>query len=287
MIIMDSTFSVFLDNLLRFGLEYFGRYYGMYRGLVTNNADDKNRGRIKLKVPAVFGDEELSNWALPAFRSAGIDQAKGSSTEGNQYGEFWPPEEGDGVLVVFENGDPNYPMYVGGWYARDELHGDFHIEGSGKNAKPPTRRGWITKAGHKIILEDKDGEQSILVSWTNGTDTSNLLINKDATAKLDVKGKHFIHLKEDEVEIKLSEGAALKINGKDAGAVTVLGNGSVKAAIADHLEALYVKLKAKFDAFDAHVHPTGVGPSGPPNPMLMVPPWDAKINSNKLTFPDG
>ncbi len=273
---MAGTFAVFFDNLLRFGLEYFGRYYGMYRGLVTSNADDENRGRIKVKVPAVFGKEELTNWALPVFRSAG-----------NQYGEFWPPEDGDGVLVVFENGDANYPMYVGGWYANDELSSDFHIEGSGKSAKPPTRRGWITKGGHKILLEDKDGEQSVLVSWTDGTDTSSLLIDKDATVKLNVKDKHFIHLKEDEIEIKLSEGAALKINGKDAGATTVLGDGKVKATIADHMEALYTKLKSKFDAFDAHIHPTGMGPSGPPNPMLMAPPWDAKINSTKLVFPDG
>jgi len=276
----NDVFSNFLDNLLRFGLEYFGRFYGIYRGIVVSNKDEDGVGKIKVQVPAVKGKLELTSWAVPIFRFAGADKDDSSK----KYGEFYPPEEGDGVWVTFENGDPNYPMYIGGWWADNEIPDEF---ATSDKETSPTVRGVKTKGGHKILFNDEDGKQSVLVTWTDGTDESNLLIDKDATAKLDVKGKHFIHLKEDEIEIKLSDGAALKINGKDAGATTVLGDGGVKAAIADHLEALYVKLKSKFDAFDAHIHPTGVGPSGPPNPMLMAPPWDAKINSTKLTFPDG
>jgi hypothetical protein len=47
------------------------RYYGKYRGKVTNNLDPDNLGRIQVSVPAVFGDFTL-NWALPSVPYAGM-----------------------------------------------------------------------------------------------------------------------------------------------------------------------------------------------------------------------
>ena len=51
-----------------------GRYFGKYRGQVTDNNDPNNLGRIKAKVPRVLGDEE-SGWALPAFIYGGRKRA--------------------------------------------------------------------------------------------------------------------------------------------------------------------------------------------------------------------
>ena len=275
---MRDQFSRFMDNLLQFGLEYFGRFYGLYRGQVISNKDPDNQGRIKVTVPCI-GDHEIGDWAYPVMIHAGKDPDDASK----KYGEFWPPEEGDGVWVAFENGEPSIPLYLGGWYAREELYDDFVAEAD----QSPTARGWRTKGGHKIVLDDKAGEQTLTVSWTNGTDETKLFVNNDSTVLIDVKGKHSVHLKEDELEVRLSEGAAAKVVGKDSGATTTLGDGSVAAAIADHLQTFYNQIKAKLDAFDAHIHPTGVGPSGTPQPTIVAPPWDTKINSNKLKFPDG
>lgn len=246
-----------LSWLSEFGMEYFGRFYGLYRATVTDNKDDRNQGRIKVKCPAVNGDVELLEWAYPVFMAAG------------EHGEFWPPEEGDSVLVCFDHGDPQYPSYVGGWYAKDELDEDFHVEGSGDDTKSPTVRGWKTKGGHKILLDDKDGEEQITIKWNAGSDNSTVVINKDG------------------LNVKLSKGAGLKIEGKDANAVAVVGDGAVKAAVADHLETFWAQVKAKLDAHDAHVHPTSIGPSGPPNPPITAPSYDSKITSSKLKFPDG
>src|SRR5262249_57584304 len=49
------------------------RYFGKYRGLVTDNNDPNNLGRLRAKVPRVLGDEE-SGWALPAFIYGGANQ---------------------------------------------------------------------------------------------------------------------------------------------------------------------------------------------------------------------
>src|SRR5260370_25940886 len=50
-----------------------GRYYGKYRGQVSDNDDPLNLGRVKAKVPRLLGDEE-TGWALPAFPYGGKTQ---------------------------------------------------------------------------------------------------------------------------------------------------------------------------------------------------------------------
>jgi len=42
------------------------RFYGIYEGICTNNADPTNKNMIKLKVPQVLGDAE-TDWAKPCL----------------------------------------------------------------------------------------------------------------------------------------------------------------------------------------------------------------------------
>jgi hypothetical protein len=58
------------------------RYFGKYRGIATANDDTTNRGRVKVKVPSVYG-EELEIWAMPCLPYAG-----------NNVGVFMIPEAG-------------------------------------------------------------------------------------------------------------------------------------------------------------------------------------------------
>ena len=44
-------------------------YYGKYRGIVTENDDPQKQGRLKVKIPKLFGDEELE-WAYPCIQFA-------------------------------------------------------------------------------------------------------------------------------------------------------------------------------------------------------------------------
>ncbi len=80
------------------------KYYGKYRGMVVNNIDPMQIGRLMLQVPAVLG-EIPSSWAMPCF-----------PVTGHQMG-FWSiPQIGTGVWVEFESGDPDYPIWTGAWY---------------------------------------------------------------------------------------------------------------------------------------------------------------------------
>jgi uncharacterized protein involved in type VI secretion and phage assembly len=80
------------------------RYYGKYRGTVLNNIDPMQQGRIQVQVPDVLG-LSLSGWAMPCLPLAG-----------QQSGIFTVPAIGAGVWVEFERGDPDLPIWVGGFY---------------------------------------------------------------------------------------------------------------------------------------------------------------------------
>lgn len=79
------------------------RYYGKYRGMVINNIDLENRGRILVEVPDVL--PLTSSWALPCMPVTGI-----------QCGIYAVPTIGSRVWVEFEQGDPDYPIWVGGYW---------------------------------------------------------------------------------------------------------------------------------------------------------------------------
>lgn len=80
------------------------RYYGKYRGTVINNIDPEQRGRIMAMVPDVLGLTP-SSWAMPCVPMAG-----------KQQGVFMVPQIGAGVWIEFEQGDPDYPIWVGGFW---------------------------------------------------------------------------------------------------------------------------------------------------------------------------
>jgi uncharacterized protein involved in type VI secretion and phage assembly len=80
------------------------RHYGKYRGLVVNNVDPMQTGRLIVQVPDVLGEAE-SSWAMPCFPVAGTQMG------------FWSiPQVGTGVWVEFEQGDSDYPIWSGCWY---------------------------------------------------------------------------------------------------------------------------------------------------------------------------
>jgi uncharacterized protein involved in type VI secretion and phage assembly len=80
------------------------RYYGKYRGTVINVEDPMRIGRIMAEVPQVYGMLP-STWAMPCVSFAGI-----------QSGEWTVPPLGAGVWIEFEQGDPNYPIWTGGYW---------------------------------------------------------------------------------------------------------------------------------------------------------------------------
>ena len=76
-------------------------FYGKYRGMVLNNIDPLQQGRLQVQVPDVAGLIPAT-WAMPCVPVAGI-----------QNGMFALPIIGSGVWVEFEQGDADHPIWVG------------------------------------------------------------------------------------------------------------------------------------------------------------------------------
>jgi uncharacterized protein involved in type VI secretion and phage assembly len=85
------------------------KYYGVYRATVVNNVDPLLKGRILVQVLDAGGFTP-SSWAMPCVPFAG-----------RQSGTFVVPVIGSGVWVQFENGDPDYPVWTGGWWSEGEV----------------------------------------------------------------------------------------------------------------------------------------------------------------------
>jgi uncharacterized protein involved in type VI secretion and phage assembly len=80
------------------------KYFGIYRATVINNVDPMQLGRIMVTAPDAGGPTP-STWAMPCVPLAG-----------KQMGTFMVPQIGAGVWIQFEAGDPDRPVWTGGWW---------------------------------------------------------------------------------------------------------------------------------------------------------------------------
>jgi hypothetical protein len=149
------------------------RFYGKYRGLVVDNADPANLGRLTVKVPSVLGSNIVTGWALPCVPYGGdADQ-----------GFLFIPEKNAGVWVEFEEGDLEFPIWVGTYWSKPNQQSEApmpnNADGSEQSAvqDPPTRKIIKTKKGHTIQFEDKDKEEMVIIK--EGQNGQVITMNKD------------------------------------------------------------------------------------------------------------
>ncbi len=147
------------------------KYYGKYRGIVVDNKDPENLGRLKVKVPAVLGKDVVTGWAMPCLPFGGAPDQ----------GFFFIPEVKAGVWVEFEGGDLEYPIWVGTYWARPG--GQNEVPKPADTQKTPTRKIIRTKKGNSIEMEDKDNEEVIVILDANGNkitmDSNGVTIKSD------------------------------------------------------------------------------------------------------------
>lgn len=121
-------------------------FYGKYRGMVVENVDPERRGRIRAGVPDVFGDFE-SGWALPSLPAVSLAS-----------GIFTLPGIGASVWIEFEQGDPEFPIWSGGfWQTAAEVP---PLAALG----PPTQMVLQTALGNALCLDDEQGGASLQTS---------------------------------------------------------------------------------------------------------------------------
>jgi uncharacterized protein involved in type VI secretion and phage assembly len=114
-------------------------------GIVTNNRDDKNMGRVKVKFPTLENEE--SYWARMTTLGGGKDR-----------GFDCLPEIDDEVLVAFEHGDINRPYIIGSvWNGKDNPPENIKHSVTGNGKGKVRLRTFKTRVGHKMQFVDEDG----------------------------------------------------------------------------------------------------------------------------------
>ncbi|HEY9728560.1 MAG TPA: phage baseplate assembly protein V, partial [Chroococcales cyanobacterium] len=171
------------------------RIFGVVTGIVTNNQDPDNLGRVKVRFPWLTGgnsgrDTVESYWARIATPMAG-----------SKYGVYFLPEQDTEVLVVFEQGDVRFPYIIGGLW-------------NGKQIPPETNEkgrniGLIkTKSGHMIRLNDTGKSEKIEVIDSSG---NNMMVIDTPTNSITITAAKDITLSAPKGTIKL-DARSININ---------------------------------------------------------------------------
>jgi uncharacterized protein involved in type VI secretion and phage assembly len=187
-----------------------GRLLAVAPGVVTNNQDPDNLGRVKVSFPWLAEGEE-SAWARVVTPVAGA-----------QRGLFWLPEVGDEVLLAFEHGDPGRPYVLGGlWNGTDTPPTD---AGDGRDV-----RVLKSRSGHLVRLDDSSGAEKIEIVDKSGSNT--IVLDTAANTITLTSGKD-IQLKAPQgkilleaQEVQIGSSAATKVEA--SGSLTVQASGSL------------------------------------------------------------
>jgi hypothetical protein len=163
------------------------RYYGKYRGLVLENIDPEQKGRVVAQVADVLG-ETPSSWAMPCVPAAGI-----------QAGCFIVPPIGSQVWVEFEHGDPDYPIWTGGFWG---LAADVPVFATAPPAIPP---------GQNIVLQTS-GQNMLLLSDSAPSPATGGIVLKSASGAMIVVNETGIYISNGQGATITLIGPAVDIN---------------------------------------------------------------------------
>jgi uncharacterized protein involved in type VI secretion and phage assembly len=196
------------------------RFYGKYRALVVDNEDPENLGRLKVQVPSVLGSEVVSGWATPCVPHGGDANL----------GWLSIPEVGAGVWVEFEDGDLEFPIWVGTFWSAPG--GDSELPKSNDSVgaeqtevqSPPTRKIFKTRKGNTLQFEDADDAEEILVVF-----------------RIDDSTRHVLRLSADGVEIRDANGNSMVMTADafditSAVALTISAPGQAVTIVGDTID---------------------------------------------------
>jgi uncharacterized protein involved in type VI secretion and phage assembly len=179
------------------------RIGGVVVGRVKSVNDTQGEGRIKIEFPWMEGRNQ-SYWAPLATLMSGGGR-----------GAWFMPEEGDEVLVAFDQGDVNYPYIIG-----------FLWNGVDKPPRTdPALRTIQTVSGHVLEFDDNGGNEKISLLFKGG-DPSITMESSKLSLKFD--STNFIEISSEGVTIK---GTTLSINGQSSVSMESTGEVSIQGSM--------------------------------------------------------
>lgn len=197
------------------------RWFGVYPATVTNNKDDENTGRVKVKYPWL-SDTVESFWARVAYVGAG-----------NGHGLMMVPMVNDEVLVAFEQGDFNRPIVIGSlWSAKNKPNSEI---AKAVNAGKTEIRSWRTPAGHLFALFETADDKHIDLKTAGG----HYLLFDDTKKVIEIKtaGGLVITMEDTSKKITIKGAGEILVDAGTNMTLNAAANMTIKAGAQMKLEA--------------------------------------------------
>jgi uncharacterized protein involved in type VI secretion and phage assembly len=177
------------------------RYYGVYSAVVAAVNDPAKQGRVRLRM-AWFDANFVSDWCRVCYHHAG-----------SGFGSLTVPELDTEVAVCFMHGDLRFPLVLGGMYSNDVLPPSFR-------ADDHDQKVIFTRGGHRVILDDTRGKETIVVLAAGGKQRLELstadgavrVSSEGGTVEVNAAGGKIV-LKAADVEIQADQSLTLKAGG--------------------------------------------------------------------------
>jgi len=188
--------------------------------VVKKNDDEIGLGRIRVQFNWQTGDE-MTPWIRQITGHASGDR-----------GMYFVPEVGDEVYVDFEQGNPDRPFVIGTKYHGNTAPEFFDKDNNLKSIK--------TRSGHTILMNDKNGEESITINDKNG----NIIHLDTKGSSITISAPETITLNATDINLNAGNSINMKADpGKDSG--TGLINIEAKEDIKVESETKDITLEAK------------------------------------------
>ena len=268
-------------------------------GIVEDTNDDIFEGRCKIRVYGKMDDRvdpedpesafKIPTVALPWARPHQL--MYGGSNSGS--GKFEIPKLGSIVRITFDNGNFYQPVYHENIYPSDETKAE--VEPSYQNSHVliyDTAFGLTgeLETGNAEITNEREGEhikvffteeKGLMMDYTTTEGPTTVNIKPDNSIEIiNANGDSIVMLNDGNItfthsaQFTINSGADTVINAETDTLINCV-NANINASGETHINSPRIKLGEtaaeaviKGDTFkgifDAHIHPTGVGPSGPP-----------------------
>lgn len=215
------------------------RIMGVVIGIVAKNYDNKMPGRVCVQVPVRDAQANELQWARVAMPSSG-----------KKWGHYFLPEEGDQVLLAFEQGNIEKPYVIGCIPKDNNTFLTRSANDKNRYKKITTRNGntiqfeddedaegtkdkisiFTPKETHKLVLDnerkqiilgDKDGKNQLMIRTED--DSGNITIKTEKKLTINVGDNIRVIMNSDSgtVSIKCgkftvdaSDGSQIQTNGK-------------------------------------------------------------------------
>ena len=271
---------------------------GIYRAVVENNNDPLKVGRVQVRIFG-FHTENKTRGATDGIPTEHLPWAEPCLpvAEGaiSGYGIWCVPLQGSHVMVFFENGQLNKPIYFGslpgitterpqnkGFYDPagkypDKTGSDFHSKAKGKY---PHNFVIAVHGGHYIEIDSTPGNERLKVFHKKGTNTE---INSDGSVNITIVDDETKQVSGDMTETVTGAVSETYQNGQT---VNITGNCSITAtgtvtvtsptvivtggtvALANQATQLKLVNETGAAVFNSHTHNESGSVTGTPNQSM-------------------